>query len=185
MPARLIFIGNGLFVVCCAFYLAWWVVRFRPIDPIMGTKSGWLLVPAAIAGLAGVVCALWGVSRAGGGTRLFPNFFVLVGWILGFILLAVVTRWVFDRPVTSELILFTGWAALVLVEVNALYGSGVFSHTASLVFIIVIGVVLIASLVCYVLYYRLGAWPSFIDRMVPLVLTALVMASLDLAIVSG
>ncbi len=47
--------GNGLLVVCCGFYLLWWILAFKPSGAIKGMRSGWLLVPAFVFGLAAVV----------------------------------------------------------------------------------------------------------------------------------
>jgi len=178
--AERILVGNVLFIVCCAFYVAWWVLRFRPDNPVTGMKSGWLLVPAAVAGLAGVMCIIWGAASAGGGARLFPGWAAVVGWIVAYAVLAVGTSQLFDRPVTSELLLITGWGALALAEVNALAGTALFSRPVTWVFVAVIAVVVVVSLVCYVLYFRLDSWRSYVDGMAPLILTALVMAGISI-----
>ena len=47
--------GNVLFILCCVFYLAWWLLAFKPSGAIAGMKTGWLLIPAALFGLLGVV----------------------------------------------------------------------------------------------------------------------------------
>jgi len=177
-----ILIGNTLFVVCCAFYIGWWVLRFRPTNPIMGVRSGWLLIPAAVAGIVGVFLIIWGVANFGSANALFRNGFVLVGWILFYVIAYIVTRWFFDRPVTSELILITGWAALALAEVNALYGTQILFRALAFVLIGVIGVILIACLICYVLYYRLDAKAGFVDGMIPLLLTGLFMAGVTVVV---
>jgi len=171
-----IFVGNALFVVCCAFYIGWWVLRFRPTNPVMGVKSGWLLIPAAVAGLVGVVLIITGITNIGSANALFQNRYVLLGWILLYVIAYLVTRWLFDRPVTSELILITGWVALALAEVNTLYGGQILSATLTYLLIGIIGVILIACLVCYVLYYRLNPQQGFIDGAIPLLLTGLFMA---------
>ena len=170
--------GTVLFVVCCLFYLAWWLVSFRPGRPQIGEKMAWLLIPAAVAGLAGVVLIIWAMADAASDHRLFANIWVLVGGIVAFFVLLVITRWLFDRPVTSELILFTGWAALALAEVNALYGAGIFSRPVALVWIGVVVIVLLACLVCYVLYYRLDLTWRYYDGMAPLILTGLTMVGI-------
>jgi len=167
--------GTALFVVCCLFYLAWWLVSFRPGRPQIGEKMAWLLIPAAAAGLAGVALIIWAMAAAASDRRFFANVWVLVGGIVAFLVLMVITRWVFDRPVTSELILFTGWAALALAEVNALYGAGVFSRPMALTWFVVVVIVLVACLVCYVLYYRLDLTWRYYDGMLPLILTGLTM----------
>lgn len=184
-PLGRVLFGNILFVVCCAFYLSWWVLRFRPGNPIVGLRSGWLLLPAAVAGLAAVVFILWGVTIAQPVRRLFPNVIILVGWIVGFILLIGITYWLFDRPVTSELFLFTGWAALALAEVNTLYGSTLFSRTLAAILIAVVAVITLANLVCYILYYRLGSAASFIDGMIPLLLTGIFMIAVSICMAAS
>ena len=171
-----IFLGNMLFVGCVAFYLAWWLLAFRPVNPVTGVKSSWLLIPAAVLGVAALGVAIYGIASAGGERRLFNNGLVVLIWIVAFVVLAVATRWLFDRPVTSELFLITGWTALALCEVNALFGSGKFSHNLAVVFIVVIAAILVANLVCYVLFYRLGATARFVDGMIPLLLTGVATA---------
>ncbi|MCC8045030.1 MAG: hypothetical protein LIP12_05975, partial [Clostridiales bacterium] len=46
--------GNLLMIGCCAFYLAWWLIAFRPEDAVKGIRSGWLLIPALLFGVAAV-----------------------------------------------------------------------------------------------------------------------------------
>ncbi|MDD7219159.1 MAG: hypothetical protein PUI16_04100 [Clostridia bacterium] len=51
---RLILKGNMFMIICCIFYLAWWILAFRPEHPVKGLRSGWLLIPAALCGIYGV-----------------------------------------------------------------------------------------------------------------------------------
>ena len=60
--ARQMFWGNLLMVGCCAFYLLWWIVAFRPTDAIKGLKSGWLLIPAFLLGIAAVAMIIRGAN---------------------------------------------------------------------------------------------------------------------------
>jgi len=178
--AARILIGNALFVICCVFYLAWWLVSFRPGQPVIAQKMIWLLAPAAIAGLAGVIVIIWAMAAAPDDKRLFANIWALVGSIAAYIVFMSVTKWLFDRPVTSELMLFTGWAALAVAMVNALYGAGLVGRPGLVVWLVVIGLVLVACLVCYVLYYRLDGVPKYVDGAVPLVLAGLAMVGLSI-----
>ena len=57
-----IFLGNILLIVCCAFYLAWWMLAFRPENAVKGMRSGWLLIPAAVSGILSVVVILRGMG---------------------------------------------------------------------------------------------------------------------------
>jgi len=174
-----IFIGNIFFIVCCVFYLAWWLLAFKPSGPSGGMKTGWLLIPAFIAGLLGVIIILSGIISQQATNHIIPGLYILIGGIIAYVILLAVTVSVFKRPSTSELILITGWGMLALAVVNALYGTGRFSYWLSIGYFFVIGAAVVISLVCYVLYFRLSSRDGYIDGMIPLVLSALVMAGIS------
>lgn len=174
--------GNLLLIVCCAFYLVWWILAFKPVGAVRGMKTGWLLIPAFASGLAAIILAVNGVQSASTGTALFPKGSLLWGAVATYFVLFAVTYLIFKRPVTTELFLIVGWAALALSEINALYGIGRFSHQLSLVFVVIIGVATLISLVCYVLYYNLGNYAGYFDGMVPLCMAVLVMAGISVAV---
>lgn len=179
--ARQIFRGNLLLILCCAFYLAWWLLAFKPSGAIRGMKTGWLLIPAFAAGLAAVILAVKGTQSASIKAALFPNGLLLWGGIAACLILLAVTVLLFKRQVTTELFLIVGWAMLALSEINALYGLGRFSHRPAVVFAVVIGVAALISLVCYVLYYKLGDRAGYFDGMIPLLAVALVTAGISIA----
>ena len=62
---------------------------------------------------------------------------------------------------------------LALAEINALFGSGLFSQRLSVGILLLICVTVVISLICYILYYRLDSRAGYIDGMIPLLLTAL------------
>jgi len=99
------------------------------------------------------------------------------------VILAVITVAVFKRQMTSELLLFVFWGALALAEVNVLYGSHQLPAAAALVLAALIVAVVAASLVCYVLFYRLEPRLVFWDGAIPLLLIALTMAALPVFLV--
>ena len=174
-----IFVGNVLFVVCCVFYLAWWLLAFKPTGAVGGLRTGWLLIPASLFGIAGVVVALLGIGAKPLATRLLPAGVILWGGVAAFFVLLVVTTWLFKRPVTSELMLIVGWGMLALAEVNTLFGVGLFSQKLSWGLIIAIGLAVLVALICYVLYYRLDRSARYLDGMIPLILTALSMGGIS------
>jgi len=177
--AKFIFIGNILFIICCGFYLAWWLLAFKPVSAVTGMKTDWLLIPASVSGLIGVILAMMGIITKIPDKQLLPGSTILIGGIAAFFALLVITVLLFKRPATSELMLIVGWGMLALAEINALYGMGMFSRGLSVGFIITICVAVVASLVCYVLYYRLDSRASYIDGMIPLILAALSMAGIS------
>lgn len=179
--AKQIFWSNLLLIVCCACYLAWWILAFKPTGVRKGMKSGWILLPAFAAGLAAVILAEKGVLSAPIEVTLFPRGLLFGGGISSYLILLAVTRLFFGRQVTTELLLMVGWAVMALSEINALYGVGIFPRELSVVFVVVILVVTLISLVCYLLYYNLGDCAGYFDGMVPLFLAALVMAGISAA----
>lgn len=180
-PVKQIFRGNLLLIVCCAFYLAWWILAFKPTGAVRGMKTGWLLIPAFVSGLAAIIFTVNGIQSASVSTVLFPSGSLLWGAVAAYFLLLAVTYLVFKRPVTTELLLIVGWAALAFSEINVLYGIGRFSHQLSLIFLVVIGAAALISLVCYVLYYNLRDYAGYFDGMIPLCMAALVMAGISMA----
>lgn len=178
-----ILLGNILLIICCAFYLAWWLLAFRPNGNANNVKTGLLLIPAAIAGLIAVILTVKGLSSASIETVLFSKGELLWVGIALYLILLVVTWLFFKRPVTTELFLIIGWAVMVLSEINVLYGLGRFSYSHAIVFIIVIGAATLINLVCYVLYYNLGGLAGYLDGMVPLLLAALVTAIISIAMI--
>lgn len=180
--AKEIFQSNILLVICCAFYLIWWLLAFKPTGAIKGMRTGWLLVPAFAVGLAAIFLAIKGILSASIKVNLFPGGMLLWGGVAAYLVLLAVTRLLFKRPVTTELFLIVGWAVLALSEINALYGIGRFSHGLAAGFTVVVGVAALISLVCYLLYYNLGNRAGYFDGMIPLLIVALVMAGFSVAL---
>lgn len=176
-----IFFGNLLLVLCCAFYLAWWLLVFNPVNPAKGIQTIWLLL---LAFAAGAVAVLFTVRGFGAAQKpgLFPAEWVLWGGIAVYAVLLAVTGFLLHRPVTTELFLIVGWAMLALAEVSALFGGGALGRGCAVTLAAVIAVSAAVSLVCYLLYYQLSAKAGFLAGTVPLLLVALVMAGIDLAI---
>lgn len=179
--AKQIFRSNLLLVICCAFYLAWWLLAFKPAGAIKGMKTGWLLIPAFVAGLVSIILAVKGIQSASIRVALFQSGSLLWGGIAAYLILLAITVLLFKRPVTTELFLIVGWTVMALSEINVLYGMGLFSHRLATIFAVVIGVAALISLVCYVLYYNLGDRAGYFDGMVPLLMVALVMSSMSIA----
>ncbi|MCL2472636.1 MAG: hypothetical protein FWF26_03065, partial [Treponema sp.] len=168
-----------LFIVCCAFYLAWWLVAFNPSGTSNAAKTGWLLIPATIAGLAGVILIIRGILVEKLANQLLGGGFILWGGIAVYFILLAITVFLFKRPATTELILIVGWGMLMLAEINTLYGIGLFPRGLSIGFLLFTCVAVVISLVCYVLYYRLDNRAGYIDGMIPLLLSALTIAGVS------
>lgn len=175
---RQMLMGNILLVVCCAFYLAWWVLAFKPEGAIKGMKSGWLLIPAFLFGIISVVCIATGSSVEG--QYLIPRSVILIGGTVIYVALMLGTAIFLKRQVTTELFLIVGWTVLTFLELNAMYVLGDFSKVMTIIFLVAVVIFAIVSLVCYLLYYNLDSVKGYIDGMVPLILVAVMMIAVTM-----
>ena len=172
--------GNILLIFCCLFYLVWWLIAFKPKGAVKGIKSGWLLIPAALCGLAAVILICKAISATAKEARLIPVLVIfIIGVVLYFVLLAG-TWFIMKRQVTTELFLIVGWAALACAEISALYAGGAYSKAAAIIFIIVIILMAAASMVCYLLYYNLDSVKGYIDGIIPLLIVAVMSAAMSI-----
>lgn len=160
--------GHGLMALCCVLYLAWWCIFFRPrpespqgLEYAAGVA---LIVGAAVAGLFGVLRIGGAVSAVPGGV---PAAVLWPAAIAAYLVLAVVTLNLFNRPITTELLLIVAWTALEIACVGALFTA---EHTGSATVLLVLVIAAcIGALVCYMMYYQLTDWAAFFDGCGPLV----------------
>lgn len=181
-PLCKLFWGNILLTGCCVFYLLWWLLAFKPVGAVKGMRSGWLLIPAFILGVAAVVMIIRGANGANAASSFFTAGNVLLAGLAAYIVLFLVTWLVFHRQVTTELFLIVGWAALIFLEINTLYGLGIVTRSGAIVLFAAAVIAAALSMICYVLYYDLDARAGYLDGMVPLVLAAVYMAVLAVLI---
>ncbi len=175
-PTRQMLLGNILLIGCCIFYLLWWILAFKPTGAVKGMKSGWLLIPAFLFGIAAVVLIIKGANDADTNRSFFSGRALLLSAVITYVVLLLVTMAVFHRQVTTELLLIVSWAALMFLESNALYGVGIFSGNVTIGMLLSAVIAAVVSMICYVLYYELGDRAGYIDGMIPLILAAVYMA---------
>ncbi len=170
------YLGNILLILCCIFYLAWWLIAFKPAGAVQGMKSGWLLVPAAAAGIGAIASIIKGVSGTDGALLLLPTKRVALIGLAAYVILLIFTYLLMKRPVTTELLLIVGWAVLAILEISALYAHHVYGQAAAWGFIAAVMALAALSLVCYLLYYKLDAVAGYYDGIIPLAVIGIVMA---------
>ena len=181
-PAKTLLTGNWTMALCGVFYLAWWVVVFRPPKP-RNSPVGWaLLALAFLAGIAGFY--LMGRTLAEPLPDARPGIrglWIVLAGAVAYVLLLAGTTLIFHRQVTSELLISVAWTVLELCAVNFLYRCGALSPSGTLSLACLILSAAASSLVCYLLYYRLPYAPGFIAGCVPLALAVVTIALVNLA----
>ena len=167
--------GQVLLVLCCTVYLIWWYRGFRPGTDVsrVGGVNGLLLLITAALGLAGVVMSLISVGEVTG-YKIKPEF-ILFGGIAVYIASLLITRNVFHRIVTTELILIVGWTMLELAVSDRLNAAGALPDKCFYAMVIIIAAAFIFSMILYVAYYRMEEMKAFYAAMLPLVTEGLSM----------
>jgi len=186
-----IFAGNLCLAVCCLFYLAWWCAAFRPENlsgetagtGVFGSAPGSTAVLSAVlflalllSGITGLYFVISGMKKAEAAKQLLSPAGIVIGCIAAYLCLLAVTRFVFHRQVTTELILIVGWVMLELLEVNTLYGCNTLGKPAVILLFCVTAAAAAGSFIAYMCYYKLAPKSAYIDGMVPLILIGAVFA---------
>ena len=173
-----IIVGQILLILCCIVYLVWWYRGFRPGITVnrIGGMNGALLAITAILGISGVVFSLL-PSNKDGLWKTNP-LIIIAGGIIGYIVLLFVTRYMFDRVVTSELFLIIGWTMLETAVINRLNAEGMLGETEFTVMCVIIAAAFVISMILYVAYYKMEEMKAFYAAMIPLITEGAAMAVL-------
>jgi hypothetical protein len=178
-PLRGIFIGNLLLLFCSLFYLAWWVVSFRP-NSSGGLASGVIsiifITAAFITGVAALAWMSGGINTLSQDSKSVPVGFILLGGAVLMLVVLLITTFAFHRTMTLELLIIHSWAVLELSAVAVLYGTGHFNQGRAVLLAVLVGIATMVGLICYVFYYRLDKTASYWAGMIPLMIDAFVMA---------
>ena len=175
---RHIITGQILLIVCCIFYMIWWYRGFKPNFEAdrLGGINGILLLITAVLGVAGILFSLMPIPETAG--TKYGQMYIITGGIAAYIILMMVTKYAFNRIVTSELFLIVGWTILELSLLNRLEGSNLLSGTGLMIVYVSVVLAFIISMILYVAYYRMEDNAAFYSAMVPLVTEAASMGML-------
>lgn len=178
MTMRRIITGQILLIICCVFYLIWWYRGYRPAISAnrVGGMNGILLVITMAFGIAGVVFSLMQIPAVSE-PKINPVLIVVTG-IIAYVVLLIITRFLFQRIVTAELFLIVAWTMLEMTVINRLNAGGFLSAGGFAILCIIIAAAFVISMVLYVAYYRMEEMKAFYAAMVPLITEAVAMAVL-------
>ena len=182
---RRVLTGQILLILCCLFYLVWWYRGYRPEVTAnrVGGINGILLMITAAFGVAGLSFSLMRVPDMK--EPVINPMVIVVSGIFTYFVLLLVTRYAFQRIVTTELILIVGWTILEMTVINRLNAAGILSGRGFAVMCVVIAAAFLISMVLYVAYYRMEEIKAFYAAMVPLITEAGSMAVLVGILIAG
>ena len=173
-----VIIGQVLLIICCIIYILWWYRGFRPESTVsrVGGVNGILLFLTMAFGAAGLALTLISLPRSA--DPIINPMYIIIAGIVGYVVLLLITKVGFQRAVTTELFLITGWTMLEVAVVNRLNAAGNLSLTGMIVIMAVIAIAFLISMILYVAYYRMDEMKAFYAAMVPLVTEGATMALL-------
>ncbi|MBR6403469.1 MAG: hypothetical protein IKS48_08825 [Eubacterium sp.] len=175
---RQIIIGQILLIICCIFYLIWWYMGYRPNQVVdrTGGINGVLLSATALFGMAGIILSLMPTEKTI--KSKYPQIIIVISGVAVYIILMAVTKYGFQRVVTTELFLIVGWTMLELSILNRLSGSGLLVGSKLIVMYAVLLISFVISMILYVAYYRMEEMKAFYAAMIPLITEGLSMGIL-------
>ena len=182
-PLALIAGGHTALAACAVLYLAWWWLFFKPGAPKpRGGRYGAgvaCIVGAAVLGIAGAALLVAGIAGLlpAGSQPVVLGGMADCGLALYAVLLTGTVK-LFKRPVTTELLLFTAWAVLELGVLDALFAAHALAAPVAIALGALAVAVLLASLACYLLYYRLKPRRAYVAGAVPLAAVGLFAAAM-------
>ena len=165
--------------------MLWWYRGYRPGVTVsrVGGLNGVLLLLTAAFGLVGVIMSTGAVPELYP-AKINPLYLIPAGATM-YIILLLITRLVFHRVVTTELILIVLWMVLELSVINKLNAGGYLSDKVFLFMTIVIAAVFILNIILYVAYYRMEEMKAFYAAMIPLIAAAMTMGILTVLMLNG
>lgn len=182
-PLALIAGGHTALAACAVLYLAWWWLFFKPGAPKpRGGRYGAgvaCIVGAAVLGIAGAALLVAGIAGLlpAGSQPVVLGGMAACGLALYAVLLTGTVK-LFKRPVTTELLLFTAWAVLELGVLDTLFAAHALAAPAAIALGALAVAVLLTSLACYLLYYRLKPRRAYVAGAVPLAAVGLFAAAM-------
>ena len=164
--------GQVSLITCFVLYIIWWYRGFRPgvVVNRIGGLNGVLLLAMVALGVAGVWLSLTPLPATTAPVLEASN--IAIGAIALYAVLLLVTRFAFQRAVTTELLLIVGWTALEAAVIVALNAAGTLPNGRFLTMCIVLVAAFSVSIVLYVAYYRMEEMRAFYAAMVPLIAAA-------------
>lgn len=176
--------GNVMLLICIIFYLAWWVVTFKP-GKTYRARQGFFIAVAFIAGILSILYISAGIVEFGQDPWILPAKFILIGAVLFFLTLLAITTKAFHRQLTSELIIIHIWAVLEIAMIDILYSHANISHFVVWTYAGFVAISIVASLFCYVVYYSLCEEARYKTGMIPLALAGLCAIVMVLILLAG
>lgn len=174
--------GQVSLIACFALYIVWWYRGYRPgvdVSRIGGVNGALLLAMVALA-----CVGIWlSLTPAPATSRpILDSSTIAMVAVVVYVVLLLVTRFLFQRIVTTELILIVAWTAIEAVVLVNLNAAGALPDGRFIAMCIVLAAAFAVSVILYVAYYRMEEMRAFYAAMVPLFAAAASMTALIAAV---
>lgn len=176
--------GHWLLILCCAFYTVWWFASYHPDHSGMRSHplNIILFILTAVSGVYGIYLIFNAFASSAPGHPLFSGYAAAAAAVILYILSAWITSVKMKRPITTELILITGWLSMEAVCISMLYGADVIGTGWTFVLFAADAAVYILSMAAYIEYYKMPPYKAYYTAAIPLIAVGLAMAVLLAAV---
>ncbi len=113
--------------------------------------------------------------KSDGQRGFVPGIVIVITGIVVYMILLYCTRVFLHRIVTTELLLIVGWIMLEIAVANAAYGYGVLDGSKLMIQLTVNSIAAVASLILYLLYYKVKPDTGYVFGMISLITEATAM----------
>lgn len=165
-------VGCVLFALCAIVYALFWGVAYNPQKSFPQVAKVALFFATFFVGVVAIAFLVSGVAKSEGALVKV----ILAGGVALYFVALVVTKFAFQRIVTTELILIVIALMAEVAAMSALRSLGALGARRFVALAILAGVMTAMELVCYTAYYRLDEKWAFVVGFVPLGAVAAVMA---------
>lgn len=177
--------GNRSMIACVICYLSWWIITFKPPAPKNSPAGNVFLMGAFLFGIGGIFVISHGILRMVDRqvvNPFIPTWMIPVAGIGVYAILLFITSSLLHRQVTSELFIIIGWTVLETCLVCTMFKYGIVRKEQLIALMFGIIVVMVLSIICYLLYYKLEYVKGYYDGMAPLVLTGIMMVIINITV---
>ncbi len=170
--------GQVSLIACFVLYIVWWYRGYRPGVDVsrVGGVNGVLFLAMVVLACVGIWLSLTPVPAIS--RPVLDSSTIAMIAVAVYVVLLLVTRLLFSRIVTTELILIVAWTALEAVVIVNLNAAGALLDGRFLAMCIALAAAFAVSVILYVAYYRMEEMRAFYAAMVPLFAAAASMTAL-------
>jgi hypothetical protein len=163
-----IIIGHILIIVSSISYSIAWYILYKPLQNIPEAVADTMMTAALFLGITGAGLIIYGISRNPVPKDKKIKFrYILIACLILYIISYLITKLIFGRIFTSEILLLFIWLSMEACCIMALYYGNVLSLIRMLICNLLVLISIGIGMICYTIHYTLPEQGRFINGLIP------------------